>query len=741
MKRIILAILTPIYHSLICGICIVITGYILSFTPLGLNLAIYLAKEYLPGALSYAQMNGDLATGIAIKDLNYTNSEVTIHCDNLILKWNASQIFHHKIIIDQLQVNNIIVDLHSNNDAKSHFKFGITQQITTALNYFRLNDVVIHNVNIEQHEISKAHISTILLKQIAKADYYITSDFNVGDTIGKVELNYQNGRLLIHAAHALSNDVQFAMQGKITNEWNISWSAKLKNLSSINNSWQGRLKSDGVIKGSLDKPQFKAAISILNPTEKNLGFKAQQLSTDMVGKYQTNKQLLTIALSNTKLVNAQVQIVKQLNVALHGLLTIAGEFSRPQINFTAQVDKANATIPIIGIVLQTRDTKVNYRTGQALQINGHVVSGNGSAQVKGSINFDNTIQGVLHINGQGLQAINLHHYKVTISPDADFLFTDKSVLLKGDIAVPYANISPTNFDNVTTLPDEARFVDDKIPVQASLPMQTSVHIRINLSKQIHINYRNLQTNLSGSLQVDGEPGKNLQGTGSLYTINGKYSAYGKQLLITEGRLIYAGNALLDPGLYIRAVQQIKTLNFNGTSQFTNTKEFAPVYTGSTNITIGILVKGTLNKPIISLYSDSNLNQDDILSYLVFGYPRSQITKSSSLALLNSFASNMKTGKTSLVSVKNNVQNFLGLSEMDVGTTEYFNRTNNTATNATAINLGKQISKRLYLHYSVGIFTPIQILNLKYQINKHLSIQSETSSIDNGADVFYELERD
>ena len=62
---------------------------------------------------------------------------------------------------------------------------------------------------------------------------------------------------------------------------------------------------------------------------------------------------------------------------------------------------------------------------------------------------------------------------------------------------------------------------------------------------------------------------------------------------------------------------------------------------------------------------------------------------------------------------------------------------------TSLVLGKKIANNLYLHYSVSLFsaTPITILNLRYQFSPHWSVQSETSTIDNGADLLYSLERD
>jgi autotransporter translocation and assembly factor TamB len=57
-----------------------------------------------------------------------------------------------------------------------------------------------------------------------------------------------------------------------------------------------------------------------------------------------------------------------------------------------------------------------------------------------------------------------------------------------------------------------------------------------------------------------------------------------------------------------------------------------------------------------------------------------------------------------------------------------------------VNVGKNITKDLSIHYSMGLAYPVSVLNLVYSINRHLKLQAEASTIENGADLVYSLER-
>src|SRR5207237_465586 len=117
---------------------------------------------------------------------------------------------------------------------------------------------------------------------------------------------------------------------------------------------------------------------------------------------------------------------------------------------------------------------------------------------------------------------------------------------------------------------------------------------------IFLQYQDLSTHLSGKLQITQLPNSPTTATGELYTIKGTYKAYGKILDILQGRLIYTGNTLMNPGLNIRTGREIKTIAFSGTSNFSNNTVQTPTYAGNQTVTVGVQILGTQENPQISL---------------------------------------------------------------------------------------------------------------------------------------------
>jgi translocation and assembly module TamB len=290
------------------------------------------------------------------------------------------------------------------------------------------------------------------------------------------------------------------------------------------------------------------------------------------------------------------------------------------------------------------------------------------------------------------------------------------------------------------LPSEVVFVNDTQNKSTALPTNIVMHIQINLGNRITVSYHNLQARLTGHLTVTQTARSLLLASGELNIVNGEYRAYGKLLHINNGRLLYTGNPVSNPGLNIRATQTIRTVtSSNGQNNLNGASPFANTYTGTQQLTVGVQVTGTLNSPVTTLFSDpSGLSQDDILSYLLFGYPKSNITAGSSLALLNAMLINPNGGVGGL---PNKLQQTLGLTELNVGSTQYFNTDDDKTEQTTTVSVGKQLGNKLSLHYSVSIFNNFSILNVRYQLSKRWAVQSETSTQDNGGDLLYEFERD
>lgn len=341
----------------------------------------------------------------------------------------------------------------------------------------------------------------------------------------------------------------------------------------------------------------------------------------------------------------------------------------------------------------------------------------------------------IHLNG----IISL----AKISPDITFNFIKKNITLQGTILIPDGEITPQNVNGTVGLPDDVVIVGAK--KTTDLPFTPRLKLKVELGNNIHLIYHNLETYLTGHVELTQSPGTLINAVGELHTEKGIYKAYGQTLKIKKGRLIYTGGSVMNPGLDVLTVKKIKTVNTGGNvSSFSGKTSLDSVYTGTQTITVGVEVVGTLDNPIFNLYSSPSMAQADILSYLVFGFPQSQANGNQYGAILSALSS-LNPSTANAGNFTKNLREKWGLTEMTVESVQVFNpnatSSSNSVVSATSFVVGKKLSNKLSIHYSIGLFYPISILNLRYQLGKHWAIQSETSTLDNGGDILYTIESD
>lgn len=425
--------------------------------------------------------------------------------------------------------------------------------------------------------------------------------------------------------------------------------------------------------------------------------------------------------------------------SLKSLLNLSGNIDDFHINGSGQFLLNNAKLNELGIVVSKLKLDAQNITNHSLGINGHLYTSGRLAQINGECDWKNSPKLHFKFVGDKLPVVQLKKYRATASPDLDFVWQDNILHVSGKLNFPQVKIYAKKMSNIIELPSEIVLVNQK---KTNLLMpKIAAKILLTLGDDVDIIYDNLIAKLNGQLQIEENPGGAPIGIGQVIIQSGQYMFYGKKLAIKRGKLIFAGNLITNPGLDIKAIQKVKTVNITSNQHvLLDGKLDSKVYSGTNNIELGILVRGTLKDPEVSLTSDPMMNQEDILSYMLFGHPRSQISEASSLALISALTATQSTGKKILANV-DSFKNQLGLSEINVDNTNYYSTKTNQITSAATINLKKKIGKKLSINYSQGIFNSLSILGVRYQINKYFTLQSQSSPIDNGIDILYEYEHD
>ncbi|VEG90596.1 translocation/assembly module TamB domain-containing protein [Legionella spiritensis] len=418
-------------------------------------------------------------------------------------------------------------------------------------------------------------------------------------------------------------------------------------------------------------------------------------------------------------------------------LLAGGQLMKPDIQGTMSLSKGRFSIPQLGITLNpvTMTLKSHDRKWT---VSGSLFNGNHSLILKGHGEFSPRLTGSLQVEGQNFPIIQLEEYKVDMSPKLTLQFSPAPPTLTGEILISKANLTPRNFSSSATLSEDVVFAGEEPAQTTSFPISTN--IRLVMGKDVKIAAKGLQGFVDGAIRILQAPGESWRATGELNVREGKYTAYGQDLTIDQGQLIFTGGLIDNPGIKVRAIRQFNnaSASFSGSNQLFdfNTANLQS-YDLASKTTVGIEVSGRLNSPRTHLFSiPSNLSQADILSMLLLGKPASQADKAGGQLLLAAISSlNLDSG-TKGVQLLEQLKKSLGF-DINLENNAQYNQQTNETTENTSLVLGKSLSKRLYLSYNLGFTqTGNNVFTAKYLLNKYFSIQVSASFVARGIDLLY-----
>ncbi len=411
------------------------------------------------------------------------------------------------------------------------------------------------------------------------------------------------------------------------------------------------------------------------------------------------------------------QGVEKVSGAFHVDLAIGGTRGSPTVAGGAKLQNVTADLPDYGLELRDVQVNANAQGGGLITMDGHVRSGKGTLTLNGSspLTPSDAQPLKLHLEGTDFVARNTAEMKVLVSPKVDVVMrSNRHVDATGDVTVPDANIEMKKKFATVTLSKDIVIVGPRGAEQPTKsPWLISSRVRLILPESdlampntgVRFKGMGLAARFQGSLLTIDEPGKATTATGQIEIIGGTYKAYGQDLTIEKGRVFYAGGPLDNPGVDLKAYRQAK----DGT-------------------VAGVIVRGSLEAPETTLYSDPTMAQSEQLAYILLGHPLGQSTQSEGSLVANAAASlGLKGGN--LLAKK--IAGKLGLEEAAIETEGTYKEAN--------LVVGKYLSPKFYVQYGIGLFTGESLLRVNYILSKTWTVRAETTAQGNGADLLYTRE--
>jgi translocation and assembly module TamB len=440
------------------------------------------------------------------------------------------------------------------------------------------------------------------------------------------------------------------------------------------------------------------------------------------------------------LANAYPQL-RNLKGLLSADMKISGTLTQPQFLGNVQLKEGQLDVPALGLHLtpiefsaQTHNNKITY--------DGRVNTNPGILTIQGYTDLNpDSRKTELQINGNAITAIHTSEYQINASPQLHLTWLNQLLTVEGEITIPNAKISPIDLGDTVTLSSDVVFVNGKEKkLKTRLPIRT--HVKIILGDKVYLNVKGLTARLAGSVDVqENENSSQTTGIGQIDIIDGRYKARGENLTVRTGRAIFTGGSVTNPALHAEVTRIVSTYIAPSTAVVSGSKN-QPAYSGAlqSDVLFGARITGTVDVPVITFFSEpAGFTQSQILSYLILGKGESSGSDFDTTLLLKA-VSFLDIGGKETAATKDSLQKDLGLDEIAVQSQQEYDTQSQSLVDNTSLVLGKALSPKLFVDYSIGLIEPINILRIRYQLSKHFILRSESNTNAQGLDVFYSIER-
>lgn len=403
-----------------------------------------------------------------------------------------------------------------------------------------------------------------------------------------------------------------------------------------------------------------------------------------------------------------------------GTLSIAGKIdgtiTQPEFYGDVRLKNGAFALNSLPVDLSNIELYMGIRQNTAL-INGTLNSGPGLATLSGKAAWGQQPYLRLKLKGDNLLVRQAPQIIAMLNTDMNLevLPLQQRVSVDGKVHVPRALINmPEQSATAVEVSSDVRIVRSNQQQMATLAKAKSWDINANigltLGERIIFQGFDARIPLTGQLDLT-QRGKQIamRATGAIgSTRQVQISAYGQTLNLTRAIARFNG-ALINPSLDINASKTIQ------------------------GDTVGVRVLGTAVSPNIQIYSDAGLSEQQALNALLTGSISDGASATTSTDSFKSDVNNavaaagISMGLGGTRALTNQIGRAFGLSGLALDA--------QGSGNDTQVSLTGYITPDLYVRYGVGVFSTVNKLSLRYQINKRLYLEASQDT-ERAIDLFY-----
>lgn len=427
---------------------------------------------------------------------------------------------------------------------------------------------------------------------------------------------------------------------------------------------------------------------------------------DLFGERELSGELNVIDIDLT-FIEPLIYQVDILNGVVTGAGVVDGTLNKPEI--IGQFNLDNGYLSGDGLPITLEHFQVSIESsGEQASLTGTAHSGNGLAKVVGNLSWGDQFNYEMLIHGNDFEFDDDKGVKLNFSPNINIKGNNTGAKIKGDIIVPYALI------RVEELPQSAIQVSNDVIIidaddtnnQQDYPLDVEVNIK--LLNDVKIDSFGLESNIIGDVNIALDEDGNLYSDGMLQLENGRYRSFGQDLYIRKGQVVFSG-AIENPYINVEAIRNTELTE--------------------DNVIVGVRLIGPVKKPVFSIFSEPEMQQTRMISYLLRGRDVNTEDETSQDVVIMTMlvGSSLGQGK--------GVISFLGDT---LGVKDFAIDTRGQG-NDTRVEVSGYVLPGVQIRYGIGLFSALSEVVVRYEIIPKLYLELVTG-VDSAVDLYYEFSR-
>jgi translocation and assembly module TamB len=397
---------------------------------------------------------------------------------------------------------------------------------------------------------------------------------------------------------------------------------------------------------------------------------------------------------------------------LHAGAALGGRFKAPEI--TGRLDASRLALRNLlqGVELRDGEVAVALRGEDARIERFTWQAGDGRLEASGGATFGAAPGAALQLRLQRFRVLGRFDRSLSVSGQAALTLQAQRLALDGRLAVDEGFIDISRTEAPALDEDVTVLHRPNAPAAAAAPgtlepsalmRNTRVDLRLDLGQRLRLRGQGMDARLAGELTLT-TPGGRPQVQGTVRTLQGRYAAYGQDMEIERGEIVFTG-PLANPRLDILALRPKLD-----------------------EVRVGVQIVGTAQNPRVRLYSEPELSELDKLSWLVMGRAPDNLGRTDT-ALLQRAALALLAGQGDGGTPGNQLFRALGLDDVGV------RQRDSGDVRQTVVSLGRQISSRWYVGYERGIGTAAGTWQLIYRLARRFTLRGQSGE-QNSLDVLW-----